>query len=64
MNAYLHNAKDTMPCRIESLSTDGYRFTIKQDGELVLQGEYRWTQGLESGTEWRDIPTVIDKNAD
>ena len=34
-----------------------YRFA-RRKGELILQGAYRWQQGLMSGFEWRDIPII------
>jgi hypothetical protein len=26
----------------------------------ILQGQYFWTQGTLSGSEWRDVPTVYE----
>jgi hypothetical protein len=44
--------------RIENRTPDGYRLARKTDGEVVLQGAYRWQQGLNGGIEWRDNKTV------
>lgn len=44
--------------RIDSTIPSAYRLAKKQDGELVLQGAYIWSQGHNYGHEWRDIETV------
>ncbi len=35
-----------------------YRLARKPDGELVLQGAYKWQERNSVGIEWLDIPTV------
>jgi hypothetical protein len=35
-----------------------YRLMQKKDGQLVLQGAFRWEQGVNGGFDWQDIPTV------
>jgi hypothetical protein len=44
--------------RVENQTPIAYRLGKRQDGVLVLQGAYTWWEGLNSGHEWRDIPTV------
>jgi len=46
-----------MASRVESLTPTAYRL-VKRNGELLLQGAYQWTQGVNGGVEWRDIPTI------
>jgi len=46
--------------RTEKTTPDAYRLVKKQDGTLVLQGEYMWQKGRDYGHEWRDIPTVME----
>ena len=41
----------------EALEPHAYRLA-RRDGELVLQGAYRWWRGMAEGADWRDIPTV------
>lgn len=44
--------------RVGSNDPVAYRLG-RRNGELVLQGAFKWTQGLhEYGMEWRDIPIV------
>ena len=47
--------------RSESLLPVAYRLVTKDDGNgntvPVLQGYYCWTEGLQSGGEWRDLAT-------
>ena len=36
----------------------------RRNGELVLQAGSIWHQGVESGVEWNDVPTVdLDNEA-
>jgi len=44
--------------RMESLEPSIYRLARKSNGDVVLQGAYRWTEGQMCGHTWRDIPTV------
>jgi hypothetical protein len=30
----------------------------RRNGELILQAGSLWVQGIDSGTEWNDVPTV------
>jgi len=48
------------PQRIVDLEPKTYRLLKKPSGELVLQGAYRWYEGVEGGFVWKDIPTVIE----
>ena len=48
----------TVAARIESTVPAAYRLMQKNDGRLVLQGAYTWSQGSEGGYEWRNIETV------
>jgi hypothetical protein len=33
----------------------------KKTGELVLQGAFQWTEGLnKSGIDWEDLPTEVE----
>lgn len=41
-------------------SPSNFRLRRDLDGELILQGEYRWAKGFSSGSEWRDIEVVVD----
>lgn len=47
--------------RIENSAPSAYRLMEKKDGSLVLQGAYNWSQGMEGGHEWRDVPTVKEQ---
>lgn len=49
---------NTAPIRIQSGEPSSYRLARKPNGELVLQGAYRWWEGTYSDIEWLDIPTV------
>jgi hypothetical protein len=40
-----------------SHSPTGWRLA-RRNGELVLQARSFWTQGIESGIEWKDVPTL------
>jgi len=47
------------PVRVEHPVPIEYRLAHKADGSLILQGKFVWQKGfVESGFEWRDIPTV------
>lgn len=38
---------------------DPIRYRLKRsNGELILQGAFRWEQGRIGGIEWFDIPTI------
>lgn len=50
-------AKLVTPARVESNDPTAYRLA-RRNGELILQGAYRWQQGSMGGFEWRDIPIV------
>lgn len=43
--------------KIEDAQPSIYRLG-RRNGELVLQGAFFWSCGIESGHEWRDIPIV------
>lgn len=47
---------DMMPMTVMDNTPSAYRLA-RRSGELVLQGGFRWTRGVEGGFEWRDIPT-------
>lgn len=47
--------------RVEDTMAKAYRLG-RRNGELVLQGCFQWTQGLDYGHEWRDIP-IVDLDA-
>lgn len=44
--------------RIGSGVPSAYRLVRETDGALTLQGLYQWTQGLQGGMDWIDIPTI------
>lgn len=48
----------TVASRMESREPSSYRLARKPNGDVVLQGAYRWTEGQMHGHTWRDIPTV------
>jgi hypothetical protein len=49
------------PCRARSNSPVAYRLMKKKTGELVLQGAFQWTEGLnKSGIDWEDLPTEVE----
>lgn len=33
---------------------------VKRGNEYVLQGRFDWHDGVMSGHDWRDIPTVLE----
>lgn len=47
--------------RLQSTQATAYRLMQKLDGTLILQGAFGWTEGLNGGHEWIDIPTIIEK---
>lgn len=46
------------PARIEAAFPNGFRMAVYPDGSRRLQGAYSWTQGVEGGVIWRDVPEV------
>jgi len=44
--------------RTEKCNPDSYRLAKKPNGEIVLQGAFLWTEGRDSGYDWREIPIV------
>lgn len=44
--------------RTEELMPSGFRLCRKKNGELVLQGCFKLSQGSCGGFEWRDLPTI------
>jgi hypothetical protein len=44
------------PARI-TYSPTAWRLA-RRNGELILQAGSLWTEGRESGIEWKDVPTV------
>jgi hypothetical protein len=50
---------ETMSIRTESLTPSAYRLKRSiEDGELILQGCFVWSNGTDSGYGWRDLPTI------
>lgn len=49
----------TIPTRVESQRPVAYRM-VRRGQEYVLQGAFLWQQGTSGGTEWRDIPTILE----
>lgn len=47
--------------RIEDTQPAKYQLMKKLDGTLVLQGFFRWTDGRETGGDWKDIETVEEQ---
>lgn len=47
--------------RLAYATPSEYRLRRGSDGEVVLQGAYRWEQGSSGGFEWRDIPTIEEE---
>jgi len=45
------------PGKVEDTMAKAYRLA-RRNGELVLQGCFQWTCGLDYGHECRDIPIV------
>ena len=35
-----------------------YRLCKKKNGDLVLQGAFYWSKGIEGGHDWEDLETV------
>jgi hypothetical protein len=46
--------------KVRSNQPVAYRLMQKEDGTLVLQGAFYWTQGMSGGHDWEDIPTIIE----
>jgi hypothetical protein len=58
---YVHTSRIAAP-RIQSNKPMDFRYMKKDDGRLILQGAYAWSQGFtDGGVEWKDIP-VVDEN--
>jgi hypothetical protein len=49
----------TPPARIVSSHPCTFRQAVYPNGELVLQGGYSWSEGYQSGVEWRELPVVL-----
>lgn len=47
------------PARTEEASPSTFRFAQYPDGSKRLQGGYRYIEGFEGGTVWRDLPCVM-----
>lgn len=45
--------------RMEYTIPSGYRL-VNRNGNISLQGYFRWEQGSLGGGDWKDIPTVIE----
>ncbi len=58
MSTVINQFRDIGPGRVEEMVPGMHRLRRKANGELVLQGCYRWSRGTEFGAEWRDLPTV------
>jgi hypothetical protein len=39
-----------------------YRLVRRDSCTYVLQGAYRWTEGIETGIKWIDLPTIDETN--
>jgi len=58
LTAGVISTAQTVACRTGSLTPSAYRL-VKRNGELLLQGCYKWSQGFDDfGFDWRDIPTI------
>lgn len=47
--------------RTESGTPTAYRLAQDPWGKIMLQGAYQWSDGMDGGFEWRDIPTVMKR---
>lgn len=47
--------------KVKSLQASSYRLLQKADGTIVLQGAFGWTEGVNGGYDWEDIPTIIEE---
>lgn len=48
----------TVNFRRQEHAPSDFRYAVRPDGKLHLQGGYVWWEHHDSGTEWRDIPVV------
>ncbi len=51
------NLSFAAPARVENGQAKAYRLA-RRNGKLVLQACFLWTQGLDHGHEWCDVPIV------
>jgi len=49
---------DAGPAKVMDNRPREYRLAKTHTGDLVLQGAYYWSCGMNSGFEWKTIPTV------
>ena len=49
------------PARIEYKTPVMYRLFRKKNGDIILQGAFKWEEGEMVGYEWRDIPEVQEE---
>lgn len=42
----------------EESDPSSYRLARRENGEVILQGAYKWWNDTGTGFRWRDIPTV------
>jgi hypothetical protein len=53
---YISNVNQS---KLRSAIAREYRLLQKTDGTIVLQGAFGWTEGVNGGFDWEDIPTII-----
>ncbi|WMC09564.1 hypothetical protein PU634_10590 [Oceanimonas pelagia] len=46
------------PARIYNNMPSTFRLALYPDGRKVIQGGYVWSEGFQSGIEWKDLPVV------